>query len=151
MASSSKASIIPLHHSHGSREAVSAPTTVTEKMTSTMLQESETSSNAASRLPSSPPPGYPKFAELMNVIPETTIFRRFGALNALNLLYLQAELIHIERDLRDTQISDNQSPEGYKSLYARNWYFLENSEQDGDKEQLQLVERAREKLEKYSK
>jgi hypothetical protein len=40
--------------------------------------------------------GYPKLSRLMAFYPEVAIFRRFGALNAENLLYLQAELQDLE-------------------------------------------------------
>ncbi|KAL1643913.1 hypothetical protein SLS58_004588 [Diplodia intermedia] len=123
---------------------------MTEKQVGSSVQDEETASSDASSLPSDPPAGYPKFAELMSAIPETAVFRRFGALNALNLLYLQAELIHIEQDLREVQLSDHRSQEGDKSLYAKNWFFLSVSEKDGDEEQIKLVERAREKLDKYN-
>lgn len=70
--------------------------------------------------PLNAPPGYPKLAALMNLIPETCIFRRFGTLNSLNLLYLQAELTDIERKLQEAQIVDFTKGEGFKHLYAKN-------------------------------
>lgn len=97
------------------------------------------------------PAGYPKLAELMGFFPEMAAVRRFGALNAQNLLYMQAELIDIERKLRNSQVLDNRSADEVKLYYARNWYFLSQSPQDTeDGEQLRLVILAREKLEKYS-
>src|SRR3954467_14336790 len=36
--------------------------------------------------------GYPRLACQMEIQPETTIFKRFVALNSKNLLYLQAEI-----------------------------------------------------------
>ncbi|GME46450.1 uncharacterized protein LTHEOB_5762 [Neofusicoccum parvum] len=89
-------------------------------------------------------------AKLMNDIPETAVFRRFGVLNSLNLLYLQAELMEIEQNMKDAQISDHYNPQGNKSLYAKNWFFLSVSKHDGDENQLSLAELAREKLEKYN-
>lgn len=86
----------------------------------------------------------------MNILPETSIFRRFGTLNSLNLLYLQAELTDIENKLREAQVADHNTSEGYKKFYAKNWYFLKVSAQDGDDKQLQLVNLLREKLDKYS-
>ena len=47
--------------------------------------------------------GYPKLAGQMGLRPEVAIFRRFGALNAENLLYFQAELALLERDLQEQQ------------------------------------------------
>jgi len=43
--------------------------------------------------------GYPKLAGQIELCPETAIFRRFGALNAENLLYFQAELVWLETEL----------------------------------------------------
>ncbi|KAF4544454.1 uncharacterized protein LTHEOB_6024 [Lasiodiplodia theobromae] len=86
----------------------------------------------------------------MNILPETSIFRRFGTLNSLNLLYLQAELTDIEHKLRQAQVADHKAGTGFKNLYAKNWYFLDASVQDGDDQQLQLVNLACEKLDKYN-
>lgn len=152
MVNSSTVSIIPLYHEHSLRETTPSPgITMTEMTTGPSIQGNEAAPSVASSILGDPPTGYPKFAELMNDIPEMAIFRRFGALNALNLLYLQARLVHIERKLKKAQELDHQSPEGCKSLYAKDWYFLNESEQDGDESQLQLVEEAREKLNEYSK
>ena len=45
--------------------------------------------------------GYSKLASLMGTYSDTLIFRHFGALSAQNLLYLQAELVHLEHELRE--------------------------------------------------
>ncbi|GME28998.1 hypothetical protein BKCO1_4700067 [Neofusicoccum parvum] len=91
------------------------------------------------------PPGYPKLAEQMSFFPEKAIFRRFGFLNNLNILYLQAELMDIEDQLRTMQRADSKKigPERY---YAIDWDFL----QRGDSAQLKLVLQAREKLDQYN-
>jgi hypothetical protein len=44
--------------------------------------------------------GYAKLGLLMGEFPEVAILRRFSALSAQNLLYLQAELRQLEVDLR---------------------------------------------------
>ena len=95
--------------------------------------------------------GYPKLAYHMGTSPEVTIFRRFGALNAKNLLYLQAELVHLEKKLCELEERDNQSGEGMKSQYARDWFWLSRSENDGNNEQWQTVLDIRKKLGEYSK
>jgi hypothetical protein len=96
--------------------------------------------------------GYPKLAAKMEIQPEASIYRRFGALNAQNLLYFQAELTFLERQLREQQWQDHQDQNtGSKSLYAVNWYRLDDSEVDGDTDQLELVLRIRERLKEYSK
>lgn len=44
--------------------------------------------------------GYPKLARLMACYPETAILRRFGELNTINILRLQAELQDMEHQLQ---------------------------------------------------
>jgi hypothetical protein len=95
--------------------------------------------------------GYPKIAGHMNIQPETTIFRRFGELNAKNLLYLQAELVLLEEELRKCEISDSCSQTGEKSNYSVSWYWLSRSGADGDTKQLQIILKIRKLLQKYSK
>lgn len=95
--------------------------------------------------------GYPKLAGQMGIQPETTIFRRFGFLNAQNLLYLQAELTWLEKRLRERQAEDSVDSKGNKSQYALNWYWLSQAEDDGDTTQLDLVMKIRETMKEYSK
>lgn len=95
--------------------------------------------------------GYPKIAGQMDIQPETAIFRRFGALNAKNLLYLQAELAYLEKLLEDCETEDNRNPLGQKSNYAISWYWLSQSKTDGDTKQLDLVLKVRKCVKRYSK
>jgi hypothetical protein len=95
--------------------------------------------------------GYPKLAAVTELQPEVAIYRRFGALNALNVLYLQAELEDLEEKLRAQQAKDDSDPMGKKSLYAKTWFRLKDSAFDGDTEQLHLVMKIRETLKEYSK
>ena len=44
---------------------------------------------------------YPKLSEFMGSWSDVAIFRRFANLNAENLLFLQAELLHLEQELQD--------------------------------------------------
>jgi hypothetical protein len=94
--------------------------------------------------------GYPKLAKQMGQYPETAIFSRFGDLNAQNLLYLQAELVHLQARLRSYEASNSKSQNGNKALYARDWYWLENSAAEGDGEQWQTMLEIRTKLKEYS-
>ncbi|OCK94898.1 uncharacterized protein K441DRAFT_559211 [Cenococcum geophilum 1.58] len=94
--------------------------------------------------------GYPKLAGQMGLLPETAIFRRFGALNAQNLLYLQAELTYLEKQLRECERADNKSPKGLKSRYALDWLWLSRSAADGDEEQWELVKKIRATLKEYN-
>lgn len=82
--------------------------------------------------------------------PEMAIFRRFGALNAENLLYLQAELVHLEEELQKQQIGDHHSGVESKSKYALNWFHLRNSPANGDSKQFEMIHLIRDTLWKYS-
>ncbi|KAJ9665654.1 hypothetical protein H2201_004138 [Coniosporium apollinis] len=94
--------------------------------------------------------GYPKLGRQMGLMPETAIFRRFGALNAENLLYLQAELIHLEKKLREQQLADSRDGDEVKRKYAVNWYWLSESTDDGDGKQWDIVLKIRAKLREYN-
>lgn len=149
-----QAPVLPYHNEFGTN--VACPPNASQAA-SREKDDGQQTNDTASGCSSSPasvlnaPPGYPKLAELMNILPETSVFRRFGTLNSLNLLYLQAELTDIEHKLRRAQVEDHTTKEGFKRLYAKNWYFLQASAQDGDDKQLQLIALAREKLDNYSK
>lgn len=93
--------------------------------------------------------GYPKLAGYMEVLPEIAIFRRFGALNARNLLYLQSELCTIERMLINQEKVDSVKG-GNQGKYALDWFWLSQSEKDGDTAQLELVIKMRQTLKEYS-
>lgn len=94
--------------------------------------------------------GYAKFATMMGLHPEMAIFRAFMALNTKNLLYLQAELVELERDLEVISELDGKSGSSQKEAYARNWSALSRSAEQGDGLQLQKVLTIREKLKQYS-
>ncbi|KAF3040788.1 hypothetical protein E8E11_001906 [Didymella keratinophila] len=94
--------------------------------------------------------GYPKLAAKIEILPEAAIFRRFGALNAQNLLYYQAELTYLEQDLRAQQKVDDDDQKAYGRSYATNWIWLKKSKEDGEGRQLDLVLEIREKLAKYN-
>ncbi|OAL45423.1 hypothetical protein IQ07DRAFT_624468 [Pyrenochaeta sp. DS3sAY3a] len=93
--------------------------------------------------------GYPKLAAKIEILPEVAIYRRFGALNAQNLLYFQAQLTDLEEKIRDQQLFDHNSSTGEKSQYAKNWFKLSDSENDGDTDQLDLVLKIRGLLKEY--
>jgi hypothetical protein len=81
--------------------------------------------------PSAPVEGYPKLADYMGQYPEAAILHRISSLNAKNLLYLQAELTHLELKLYDLEAKDNRAEDSNRSFYARDWYWLENSATEG--------------------
>ncbi|KAF2475391.1 uncharacterized protein BDR25DRAFT_340161 [Lindgomyces ingoldianus] len=94
--------------------------------------------------------GYPKLAGQMGIMPEAAMFRTFSALNARNLLYLQAELISLEKQLLDSESNDSQDEK--RSRYALDWFWLSQSKQnEGNESQLQLILEMRKKLKEYNK
>lgn len=80
--------------------------------------------------------------------PETGIYRRFDALNARRILYLQAELCAIEKDLQDREKKDNRDPRGQRSDFASDYESMLEATEDNP--QLDLVKKMQDKLEQYS-
>ena len=50
--------------------------------------------------------GYPSYAEFISKDRDAAVYRRFGNLNARNLLYMQSELHELERQLEDLDKED---------------------------------------------
>ena len=95
--------------------------------------------------------GYPKLAGRMGIQPEMAMFKRFGALNARNLLYMQSELMNLERCLKRAEMEDAMARQGDKPNYSRDFYWLRYSELVGpDTRQLNLIKRIRDVLKEYS-
>lgn len=98
--------------------------------------------------------GYPKLAGLMGRLPQLGIFRRFGALNAQNLLYLQAELTKLAFELRQQEKADAQEEKYDRKKFRLNWQVLSESADSDDfeaTEQYNLFLKIRPKLKEYSK
>lgn len=98
--------------------------------------------------------GYDLMGKLMGEYPETAIFRSFCSFSAENLLYLQAELVALENELRDAQREDQTSTHIERRRYAVNWARLsgsldaEASHQD-DGTQWAIVLEMRSKMREY--
>lgn len=92
--------------------------------------------------------GYAKIAHLMGEHPEFAIFRRFRALNMQNLLYLQAEIIHLEAELR--RLAREDMKHGGRQDHPHDWWSLSQGQEEGDAKQWEKVLEIREKLEEYS-
>ena len=71
--------------------------------------------------------GYNVLAHLMGAYPPLSIFRRFGALNARNILYLQAELVDLEAQLLQAEKADEESGHVDRKIYSRDWRTLSES------------------------
>ncbi|KAF7537782.1 hypothetical protein G7054_g3449 [Neopestalotiopsis clavispora] len=91
--------------------------------------------------------GYAKLANFMGLHDEYAIYRRFRQLNAQNLLYLQAELTHLEKELHNLAQRDSSIPD--REFFAKDWWSLSQTENDNDAEQWEKVLEIREKLEEY--
>jgi hypothetical protein len=101
--------------------------------------------------------GYPKLAGRMGMMPEIAMFRRFGALNARNLLYLQNDLMMLEARLKKVEAADQASDSGRKKRYAFNAFWLSTANvkvdgqlRDGDTVQRDLILEMRTLLNQYS-
>lgn len=88
--------------------------------------------------------GYGKVAELMSAHDEFAVLRRFRHLNIKNLLYIQAEIAHLEEELRELAGRDSADPE--LRFHGRDWWSLANGGDKGSSQEhwrkvLQLRER----------
>jgi len=93
------------------------------------------------------PRGYHRLADLMGHYSEAAIFRRFGALNMLNLLSLQAELVDLQVQFRDVWIEDETSSDNSEKLFSTHFRTLRKSE---DSHHLKMLIEIRQKLQEYS-
>ena len=71
--------------------------------------------------------GYIKLAQHMGHNSNRAIFRRFGDLNALNLLYLQAELVELENELLQEIEFDRKSTSRTEQARCVYWPQLANA------------------------
>ncbi|KAJ4384871.1 hypothetical protein N0V86_000474 [Didymella sp. IMI 355093] len=87
----------------------------------------------------------------MGVLPEVAMFRRFGAPDARNLLYMQGDSHRLEKELEEAEADDAKSKEGEKRLYARNgcWITADAENRNDDARQYDLIKKMRELLKEY--
>ena len=95
---------------------------------------------------STTPGGYHVLSDLMERSPTMGVFRRFGKLNALNLLFYQAELMKLETRFLNQLECDEKSEDPHLRELGRDW----NAASATDVQQ-QLMVKIRGLLEKYSK
>lgn len=99
--------------------------------------------------------GYRKLASLIGAHPRMGMYRRFGELNALNALYLQAELIELEDELKFQAVRDMKSDCDGAKTYSRDWFTLSRpivrqNEHSTCNPQWRTMLNIREKLREYS-
>lgn len=78
--------------------------------------------------------GYEKLASLMTKHAEVATFQRFEFLNTLNILFLQAELVHLEHDLRDSMQADLESGNTPVSSVRNDLGAMEQPDEEGEEE-----------------
>lgn len=94
---------------------------------------------------------YPRLSEFMGLWPEVSIFRRFGALSAQNLLFLQAEIAHLERELKVIREREEKREDERGLLAQRSWFELSQASEDGEYcPQWTIIQEIRSKLSEYS-
>lgn len=92
--------------------------------------------------------GYHKLSRFM-VDEQYAIFRKFRLLANRDLLYLQAELAHLEAEFSDLSDRDRKM-EGEQELYNANWELLSTSKLRGyDGQQWEKALQIRKKLREY--
>lgn len=92
--------------------------------------------------------GYAKVAGLMAKYDEFAILRGFKALNAQNLLYAQAEIIHLEDTLKRLVDTDAAHPD--REFHSKDWWALAHGEDSDGRAQWRQIRKIRRKLAKYS-
>lgn len=98
--------------------------------------------------------GYHDLASVLSRYFGLGIFRRFGTLSTLNLLYLQAELTSLEEELKVLAHSDvecGNAGDLRRSFFAQDWKFLSKPLGNGDEKQWEKMLQIREKLKEYCK
>lgn len=93
--------------------------------------------------------GYPSVAAFIASSPDLAVFRKFGQLNARNLLYLQTELIVLESKLEALDREDLTN--AGEVDWRRSWESVLRGQKEDDDRRRKLVSDIREKLKEYSK
>lgn len=94
--------------------------------------------------------GYHTLAHFLDLPPNVPVLRRFGSLNLLNLLYMQAELVHLESQLRCIAREDAESGDLTRREFAHSATLLQESAAGAEDFQWSKILEIREKLEIYS-
>ena len=93
---------------------------------------------------------YNRLATLVGTHQELALFRNFKALNVKNLLYMQAELVHLQSELETIELDNKQSGDEERSTYLTSLFDLKFSEGSSRDLQWRKILEIREKLKCYS-
>ena len=115
----------------------------------------ETQSDGSHTSDISPPGGYDTIASFMANDSKYAIVRRFGYLNSLNILCLQAELVDLEQELEGWAEDDRMSADSKRRVYRHSWRAFSRHEVDPDSQDKSVLQwdtmlRIREVLKQYS-
>lgn len=97
--------------------------------------------------------GYHEIAGMMTKFPITAVFKRFGFLNYLNILYFQAELAILEECIKEVAQNDRDSCDREHEQYFQSFrHLFEGRSAAGGKNETQwrLILRMRAVLKEYS-
>lgn len=94
--------------------------------------------------------GYHKLASLMSGHEELLILRRFATANAKNLLYMQAEILHLEAELHNIALEDHSGCEKHRNYEYCVFDLKESFGTRGSDTQWRKILEIREKLKEYS-
>ncbi|KAI9685543.1 MAG: hypothetical protein M1822_004401 [Bathelium mastoideum] len=120
------------------------PETRTDETVASERHEDETGpkSNVSS--------GYYGLAEFISTTPEVAVFRKFGLLNMMNLLRLQAELQDMEQQFADVWMEDRDCDDPIRKLYRFDFRLMRKNADGGDSIQHDLLVEIGNKLKEYN-
>ena len=96
--------------------------------------------------------GYPKLVDLMEHHTDMRIFRNFSTLNIQNLVYRQAELLHLQKEFRETVKDDSDSNDPARTALQFNVSKMQEGAGTGDETfQWAKFREIQTKLSEYSK
>ena len=93
--------------------------------------------------------GYPKLADYIGTEPQLAIFKRFGSLNAENLLFMQLEIANLEQELREIVANDLRDEDETVRKSVNSWRLLQQAGKDSAQWRKRVE--IREKLKEYSR
>jgi hypothetical protein len=91
--------------------------------------------------------GYPQIVHLMDQHEELAILRKFNNMSLQNLLYMQAELMHLEEKYEIISAKGGECPS--RPFKSRDWWSLTQPDNEGKTEQWDTVLEIRQALGNY--
>jgi hypothetical protein len=94
--------------------------------------------------------GFPAVADLIASDPDhsASVYRCFHRLSSRNLLYIEAELLRLEKQQDDFDLEDSFQDPGTLQCF-RSWEMLCSSQEPRQKKRVELIMKIQEKLKEY--